>query len=108
MLFRSDLDDLAQYAPHAAARARLALHHGVTEATNAQTRLAAAALDGVAQDLDSSRNELPMLFVTAQIATARGALEKPRPDTIAAQRALHAALGDLITMTADTGLHTDG
>ena len=92
----ANLNEMADYAPKLAAKAKTKLDEAVNQAKAGKKTEAAQKLDEVAADISGTTVYLPVRYVGNQVALAQTALNKEPADTKAAKTAIDNAMGSLV------------
>jgi tetrahydromethanopterin S-methyltransferase subunit B len=95
----ASVDEMADYAPDLATKAKGKLDEAVKHMKAADKAKAAEKLDEVAADISSTTVYLPVLYVEHQIEAARHALDKDPPDAKLAKTAVDNAMDSLVHAT---------
>ena len=97
----SSLDEMAEFAPELAAKAKAHLDEAVKHVQKGEKKEAAEKMDEVAQEISATTVYLPVLYVEHQVTAARVAMDKDPSDTETAKSAVDNALESLVQATVN-------
>jgi hypothetical protein len=100
----SSLDEMAEYAPELAQRAKAKVDEAAQHMRKGDKEKAAQKLDEVAADISATTVYLPVLYVENQVEAARNALDQDPPDTETAKSAVDNAMLSLVHATVNMHL----
>jgi hypothetical protein len=97
----SSLDEMADYAPELAGKAKAKLDQAVQHMHKGEKHQAAEKLDEIAAEISATTVYLPVNYVENQIELARVSLDQDPADTQTANRAIDNALQSLVHATVN-------
>jgi hypothetical protein len=97
----ANLDEMADFAPELAAKAKAKLDEAAKHAQKGEKEKAAQKLEEVAAEISSTTVYLPVLYVEDQVEAARHALDQDPPDTKTAKSAVDNAMLSLVHATVN-------
>jgi nucleotide-binding universal stress UspA family protein len=97
----SSLDEMAEYAPELAAKAKAKLDEATQHVKKGEKGKAAEKLNEIAADISATTVYLPVLYVENQVEAARNALDQDPPDTKTAKSAVDNAMLSLVHTTVN-------
>jgi soluble cytochrome b562 len=100
----SSLDEMADFAPELAEKAKAKLDEANKHMQKGEKEKAAEKLEEVAADISSTTVYLPVLYVESQVEAARHALDQDPPDTKTATSAVDNAMLSLVHATVNMHL----
>jgi len=100
----SSLDEMADFAPELAAKAKAKIDEAAKHARQGEKEKAADKLEEVAAEISATTVYLPVLYVEDQVEAARNALDQDPPDTKTAKSAVDNAMVSLVHATVSTHL----
>jgi hypothetical protein len=100
----ANLDEMADFAPELAAKAKSKLDEAARHAQKGEKEKAAEKLEEVAAEISSTTVYLPVRYVEDQVEAARHALDQDPPDTKTAKSAVDDAMLSLVHATVNMHL----
>jgi hypothetical protein len=97
----SSLDEMAEYAPELAGKAKTKLNEAAQHMKKGEKEKAAEKLEEIAAEISATTVYLPVLYVENQVEAARNALDKDPPDTETAKSVVDNALLSLVHATVN-------